>query len=339
VSSFAVTVHRLQTAPHPSADRLQIGSIVGQEYQFIVGLDRQPGDLGAYIPEASILPDALIEEMGIRQYLVGKEKNRVKATRLRGVLSQGLWYPLNAFYEEGEDVTASLGITKWEPPVPQQLQGIARARPVGPERDFWVDFDVENIKHYPDLFIPGEPVSITEKLHGTLLFASLIDGEEVVTSKGLAHRNLVIEPSDDNLYWKTARAYGLFDALRALGENAILFGEIIGVQDLKYGLSGGAVSFRAFDLYTGRGFADVADFALFCRAHSLPTVPVLFEGPFDRETVDACTTGTSTIAGHLREGCVIRPLIERRDPAIGRVILKSVSPDYLLRKGETTEFN
>jgi len=35
---------------------------------------------------------------------------------------------------------------------------------------------------------------------------------------------------------------------------------------------------------------------------------------------------------------VIRPLVEQNDPAVGRLILKWISPDYLTRKGGT-EFN
>ena len=43
-------------------------------------------------------------------------------------------------------------------------------------------------------------------------------------------------------------------------------------------------------------------------------------------------------AAHIREGVVIRPRTERHDDRTGRVILKSVSGDYLTRKGDTTEF-
>jgi hypothetical protein len=34
---------------------------------------------------------------------------------------------------------------------------------------------------------------------------------------------------------------------------------------------------------------------------------------------------------------VVTPVVERTDPRIGRVVLKSISPDYQMRKGETTE--
>jgi hypothetical protein len=40
-----------------------------------------------------------------------------------------------------------------------------------------------------------------------------------------------------------------------------------------------------------------------------------------------------------REGCVVTPVVERYDPDLGggRVILKSISADYLARKGGTDE--
>ena len=53
------------------------------------------------------------------------------------------------------------------------------------------------------------------------------------------------------------------------------------------------------------------------------------------------TDGKTVIGNeiHIREGVVNTPLVERRDNALGRVILKSVSANYLLRKGESTEFS
>lgn len=75
-------------------------------------------------------------------------------------------------------------------------------------------------------------------------------------------------------------------------------------------------------------------------AIGLDCVPVLYRGPFDAATLALHMDGKTIIGGaaHIREGVVVTPLIERRDDQIGRVILKSVSGDYLLRKGDATEF-
>ena len=92
MADFAVEVLPLRIEPHPEADRIEL-AVIG-EYRSVVQKGRyHDGDLVAYIPEASIVPDALIEEMGLTGKLSGSKKNRVKAARFRGVLSQGLCYP------------------------------------------------------------------------------------------------------------------------------------------------------------------------------------------------------------------------------------------------------
>lgn len=69
------------------------------------------------------------------------------------------------------------------------------------------------------------------------------------------------------------------------------------------------------------------------------TVPALYQGPFSVVVMQEHTDGKTTMTGgHIREGIVMMPVVERIDPLIGRVCLKSISADYLLRKGGT-EYN
>jgi hypothetical protein len=65
-----------------------------------------------------VLPDDLVERLDIRAYLAGPRHDRVRAARLRGVLSQGLVSPAHAEWIAGQDVAAELGVTKWEPEIP-----------------------------------------------------------------------------------------------------------------------------------------------------------------------------------------------------------------------------
>lgn len=37
----------------------------------------------------------------------------------------------------------------------------------------------------------------------------------------------------------------------------------------------------------------------------------------------------------ITEGCVVKPLLETNHPRIGRMILKSINPEYLARKNRT----
>jgi hypothetical protein len=72
----------------------------------------------------------------------------------------------------------------------------------------------------------------------------------------------------------------------------------------------------------------------------LPVAPILFRGPWAPELA-ALADGPSTIPGadNIREGCVVKPLVPRRDPDCGRVILKLVSVDYLERRKKGKQFN
>ena len=53
------------------------------------------------------------------------------------------------------------------------------------------------------------------------------------------------------------------------------------------------------------------------------------------------TDGNTTLTAkkHIREGVVIKAIDGVRHPTYGRRVAKSVSGDYLTRKGETSEFS
>ena len=123
MAEFAVKVERLRAIePHPNADRLDL-AVVGEYRSIILKGQYEVGDLVAYIPEAGVLPDTLIEEMGLTGRLAGKQANRVKAIRLRGIVSQGLCYRAREGWVEGQDVTDEMGIIKYEPPIPAHGSG------------------------------------------------------------------------------------------------------------------------------------------------------------------------------------------------------------------------
>lgn len=181
---------------------------------------------------------------------------------------------------------------------------------------------------------------MTEKLHGTCsIFAHLEDGF-AVSSKGLAGRKLKLIESEANIYWRSARDYGLEELLLACPVGTHVFGETIGVQDLKYGLPNGNLALRVFDIYApDRDWLSRSELSSICDRYELPTVPVLFDGAYDESLVRELAAGDTTEpeAGHIREGVVVRADPERRDPFLGRVILKVINPDYDTRGGSPTE--
>ena len=357
MATFDVRVRRLeQVFPHPNADRLELAAVGG--YRCVVAKGQfQPGELIAYLPEAAILPEDLIQELGLAGKLAGPGKNRIHPVSLRGALSQGVVMKARPHWQEGQSVMEELGVVKFVPEIPQELLGSTYIL----EEHERLDFDIENIKAYPDLFQDGEPVVFTEKLHGVFMAMGGLpsdqaragsghrDGRSYVSSKGLLADRLAFQLTSCNPYVRAADRLGLHAVVQDLAERwntpVLVLGELfgVGIQDLGYGQPGGEPSFRVFAIVrrTPDGqpvFLDDDELSAVSSHCGLTRVPVLYRGPFSREALDFYTSGRESVSGseiHLREGVVITPAQERQTPQIGRLALKSVSEAYLLRKGGT----
>jgi RNA ligase (TIGR02306 family) len=363
MSSFAVQIRKVEVSPHPDADRLDLVKV--DDYTAVSQKGRfQSGDLAVYVPEQAVLNEKLLklsgfwnEEQG-KGMLAGSKGDRVKPVRLRGVISQGILLDVDLLNSpegevtvgdaaEGMEVGHLLDIKKWEPPIPVHLAG-----DVKPNADIRGYTDIENIKRYPDVLVDGEEVVATEKMHGSCCIVMWHDGDLFVSSKGMASKGLVIEDKQDeqgrstNAYWRAANELHLRERLRLLAEylmvdKIILYGELLGVQDLKYGEGNGSVGFVAFDIYFNDRYADYDYFLQLMEWEDIPPARELYRGPYSKEAILAVTDGKETITGdemHVREGVVVKPVHDRRDDTMGRVVLKSVSADYLTRR-DATEFN
>ncbi|MEU6092313.1 RNA ligase (ATP) [Streptomyces sp. NPDC047085] len=352
MSTLRVTAEVLTVHEHPNADALELAQ-VGLYRAVVAKGAYRTGEAAVYIPEQSVLPAGLIEELGLTGRLAGGEANRVKAVRLRGELSQGIVCRPRALADvdlaraaaQGTDFAERLGITKWVPPIPPTMSGDVES---APDLLPWVD--IENIQRYPDVFTPGEPVVLTEKLHGSACLLTYVadEGRVYVSSKGFGAKSLALTEDSRNLYWRAVRGHGVAEAAARLCERlgatrVGIFGEVYGagVQDLTYGADGrrDTLGYAAFDVSAELDGAvrwldpaEVLD-------GELPLVPRLFSGPYDIERVLELASGRETVSGkglHLREGVVIRPVVERYSPVTGgRAIAKAVSPAYLTRKGGT----
>lgn len=254
MSDFSCNVVRLKIVPHPNADAIEIAEVGG--YQSIVKKGQFfDGDLGVYIPEQAIMPEWMLKELGFwdefkgKGVLSGSAGNRVKAIKLRGVVSQGIILALDKgatfnqvsrppikgqeeayaiddtgrwpmYVNEGFDVAEFLGIVKYSPPLPSHMN----ARVVGVDLGATHNYDFENIKKNPSLFDDGEDVVITEKIHGTLIQISVVPTEKgderyhkgrvVVSSKGMGAKGYALDTTDEtNLYAQAANKHGLLDKM------------------------------------------------------------------------------------------------------------------------------
>lgn len=376
MSTFAVKLVRIRDIePIVNADAIE--QVVVGAYRSVVRKDEfKKGELVMYIPEQSLVPEWLLKSLGLEGKLAGPDKNRVKAVKLRGCLSQGICVPVrqlksttasvvyndqghSAVVTEGENIAELLGITKYEPTIPQNFAGELYAA-----MDFTVHYDIENFKGYPDVLQEGEEVVMTEKLHGSFCGVGIVPAMDaspkhwfdrcVVFSKGLGARGLCLlntENNANNAYIRALRRLRVFEKLLkhrdTVTEPFFVLGEVYGpgIQDAVFSYGHKETDFRIFDVLSGyRGtqrYYDRDDQRYYASLFELEMVPMLYRGPFSVEVMNEYTSGTETVSGtngHMREGIVIKPTVERRHDDLGRVILKSVSAEYLLRKGGT-EYN
>lgn len=322
--------------PIDGADNIDVLTVLGWHCVAKKG-EHSINDLILYIETDSVLPDVpVFKFMEPRHF-------RVKTIKLRGQVSCGLVMPLSILGQyamlatENEDVTEILGITKYDPPLPAQLAGIAKGNFPSfiPRTD---ETRVQNLQKTLDKY-KGTLCYITEKLDGSS--ATFYVNNDAF---GVCSRNLDLTETDGNSFWKAARAMEIEDKLRSLGRNIALQGELIGegIQGNKYGIKGQTVRFfDAFNIDTQEylGYIELNDLLWKLR---LTMVPVVDDAYYLDTSIDGIVNmsiGMSRLnpKAH-REGIVIRPVnpvYESRDfGEIGRVSLKAINQIFLLKNNE-----
>ncbi len=309
-----------------NADTILKATVLG--WQLVVKKGEfQVGDLCVYCEIDCLMPDRPEFEF------LKARGMRVRTIRLRGQISQGICFPLDILpegtdIEEDLDVTALLGITKYEAPIPASLSGVAK----GKFPSFIPKTDETRIQVLEDLLekYEGKSFYIAEKLDGSSVTYYLRDGEF-----GVCSRNLELIETEDNTLWKVARALKIEEKLRELGGNYAIQGELIGesIQSNKYKLRGQHIRFfNVFNIDTYK-YLNMADFLATIEKMGLETVPILdtnFKLIKDIPSLVALSIGHSQLYKVQREGLVLRPLEEGYDRD-GRLSFKVINPKFLLK--------
>ena len=145
---------------HPNADRLDLAKILGFQCVTQKGLYKG-GEKVVYIRPDAVLPE-LDWAVDYRKY----SPKRIKAVRLRGEWSEGIIVPFEILpvdlsgFEVGADVTEVIGVTHYEPPMPQDLQA-KRSLPFGIPKT-----DEERWENLIGKLPIGETVDVTLKVDG-----------------------------------------------------------------------------------------------------------------------------------------------------------------------------
>jgi RNA ligase (TIGR02306 family) len=328
MAQWKVTREEIKIFPHPNpqVERLELGK-VGQ-YQVVVqkGL-YQSGTTVIFVPEKSILPDAIADVGERRKYLTGTEKNKVKALVMQKELTQGIILPDMEEFKNiplGQDISALLGITRYIAPIPKELQGeVFSLQTIGNDLH---GHEVEIF--YPGEFSEGEEIIATEKIHGSQGVAILTsDGQKLITSKGLLRNEQFFLTK--NAYSEVADKLNLFNLLGKYfpNKNSTAYYEVVpffngynyGIHNEKRGFI-----FRLDVEGDTLGYDDIPNEFFDNWA------PILYRGPYDFQKLSTLKEGKETVSGkelHIKEGIVITPIIPRR-ASFGRLSLKLLNSKY-----------
>lgn len=322
-------------SPIAGADAIEQARVMGWTVVVKKG-EFQPGDLCVFFEIDSVLPAVpWAEFMRPRGF-------RVKTLKLRGVLSQGLALPVSILGlglstselpPIGTDVRELLGVTKYEPVLPDTREVAGPFPTRVPKTD---EIRLQSALGVLEE-LRGRDFYVTTKLDGTsATFFRDFDGQLVACSRNWA---LV---RGANVVWRMAERYQLEERLPP---GLTIQGEICGpgIQKNRLGLP--AVDLFVFSVYDARAgrFLDHAEFVGFCAEHALKTVPI--EAVITGETAAAyehsldswLARAAGLYAGtkNRKEGIVIRPLRETPSPTLGgRLSFKVINNDFLLKDEE-----
>ena len=323
--------------PIEGADAIECAIVNGGWPVVVKKGEYQVNDLAIYLEIDSWVPHELAPFLSKgqepREYN-GVKGERLKTVKLRGQVSQGLLLPKTILDEKGlwplagnpvgHDLTNQLGIQKWEPPIPSQLQGTMR----GNFPHFIPKTDQERCQNLRKEFDKYQSLSyeVTEKLEGTSMTCFIYDGEFNVCS-----RNLNLKETEGNTYWNVARKYNIEEKLREFGyDNVAIQSEILGpaIQNNIYGLQ--EHQFFVFDVYDIKNskYFTPEQRQEFCKKLELQHAPILESIELKNlsiENIISIADGFSQLNNKvLREGIVFKSLC-------GTHHFKSISNQYLLK--------
>ncbi len=369
---------------HNNADSLEL--VVVKGFQCVTKKGQfKVGDKVVYIPPYSLLTKELSDKMGVTNYLSWQTKEdenknkvtcydlggRTRVAELRGEPSFGILIPCpDNSWEIGKDVAEYYGIKKYTPPF-RDVAADAATEVFG----FHPYSEIENLRHFPEIFEKGEEIIATEKIHGTNCRVGYCEQyindlpADIFMAGSMQYRRkiprVVLKPGQSfpliefsqsmhfdygdsegyytdesllamNRYWNPLALENVRDLLRHLrrkAKNVVLFGEVFGSSVQKgfaYG-NNGKISFRAFDISLDSQYMQIDEFQEFCDLFKVPTVPIIYRGPYDFEVLKKLANGQTTVTDQkqIKEGLVIRPSKEKTHPKIGRVIMKLIGDDYM----------
>ena len=294
--------------PHPNADSLEFVKVLG--YNCIVKKSYyQLSEKVILIQPDTVLPDDDWTKL-YKQY----SPNRVRAIKLRGAYSFGIVEKLSllsgegSHYNIGQEVSGELGITKYAPMLPEDIQALGLLPPwiKTTDEERYQNINLENLY--------GQLVDVTLKLDGASVSYYYKDG-----ALGVLGRNYEIKPDSHNRYTYPLVQHNIFEKLTTYCQkykvNLALRGELYGkgIQTAKHNYHSQIdknVAFYNTYLIDDKEYATPDHphyFTKVCEELDLPTVPILESCvPLTPELIQKYDEQLTQVMGHPFEGIVIK---------------------------------
>ncbi len=287
---------------HPNADALDICEVLN--FRAIVKLNQfKVGDKILFVQPDCVLPD---KEWAA---FYKSKSNRIKAIKLRNIWSEGVVESLNNVglndsLEVGSEVSELLGITHYEPPIPQELNAKCALR-------FGLTKTDEERFNNLEIIPYGEEVIVTLKIDGaSASYGCRIDRDNNQDTF-IASRQLELKPECVNNYTSIEKKYNILAKLMADNKSLCLRGEIYGVGIQSSNSNPHSklpLDFAAFNLFNldTMEYESFNKCVQFCDKFGIPTVPIIERAILTPELIKKYSEDLVTINNQPFEGVVMK---------------------------------
>ena len=348
-------IHSIRPHPNKEVERLEVGKV--KEWPVVVPKGQfHDGDLVVFIQIDSIVPST-----NTYFKFMERQKFKVWSAKFKGAPSQGLVCPLSVLsiskdglagmaiklikegptlnmdnpleLKEGDDVTETLGIIKYEKPLDVSMCGDAKG---GFPTHLIPITDEDNLLNNPATLneFQGEECYLTVKADGSSMTVIHDNGEVRVCSRRL-------EQKEGTGFWKIAEKYDLPNKLKAqLALNIAIQAEACGgkIQGNPLGLSEPSMFvFNVKDISTGKWYG-WEELKSICSLFKIPSVilvcePFIFDDTWNiaklQEIANKVTYTTANGEVKKGEGIVLRPTKPKYSSILGKLLsVKILNQEY-----------
>lgn len=309
---------------HPDADSLSVCEING--YPLVLRTEDWQGVKKAvHIPPENLV-DVRRPEFSFLKKKEGRNYECVRVIKLRGQTSAGCLIPMPDDAIVGHDMAKELGVIHDDPEAKFETFSDQVKNPTG-HLAYLSKYDIDAYHKMLKEFKEGELIWISAKKHGSSSRYVFSENEQKMFY-GSRNQWRVKE----SLYGYPCVKYPQIEEFCKDNPGWVVYGEVFGMQggQYNYGLPNGAKDWQCFDiLKPDNTYVDFDEFLEICEKYNIPTVNILGVIPFDIDVIREFAEGPDPYCETtIREGCVVKPVYERKTQKGARAVFKVIGSGY-----------